>query len=247
MANKHPEVAATPRAERVRRRWPLVSGIVALVLVVLLGTLITVRDQGMPFIIDTLWMRVLGENRAPLWEFLALVMNYLGAGVVASFVIPGAIIIALLIIKRPWAALYFLIATVITGGIVQLLKHLFGRARPDTILVNVDFGSFPSGHVANAAVVALVLSILFPRFWVWIAAAVYTVMMMLSRTYLGAHWLSDTLGAVLLGVGIAIVVAAPLAAKIDGERRIKSGQNTGHQPGSQPNLQPSEPGSDETI
>ncbi|EAR25298.1 phosphoesterase, PA-phosphatase related protein [marine actinobacterium PHSC20C1] len=243
MVNKHPEVAATARAERVRRVWPLVSGIVALVLVVALGALITARDQGMPFFVDTQWMFVLGENRAPVWEFLALVLNYLGAGVMASFIIPGAIIIALLLVKRPWGALYFVIATVVTGGTVQLLKHLFGRARPDTILVNVDFGSFPSGHVANAAVMALVLAVLFPRLWVWIAGAIYTLMMMASRTYLGAHWLSDTFGAVLLGVGIAIVVAAPLAAKIDGERRIKGGLSRWNRSPSQS----SEPSPDEAI
>lgn len=224
MVNKHPEVAATSRAKRVRRVWPLVSGLVALGLVVGLGSFIVVRDHGMPLPIDTLWMTVLAENRTLVWQSVALVTNYLGAGVVASFIVPSVIIIALLLIKRPWAALYFLIATVATGGTVQLLKHFFGRARPETIIVNVDFGSFPSGHVANAAVMAFVLAILFPRVWVWIAGAVYTVLMMVSRTYLGAHWLSDTFGALLLGVGIAIVVAAPLAAKIDGERRIKGGK-----------------------
>ena len=128
MVNKHPEVAATSRAKRVRRVWPLVSGLVALALVFGLGALIVLRDHGMPLPIDTLWGAVLGENRAPIWQTVALVTNYLGAGIVASFIVPSAIVIALLLIKRPWAALYFLIATTVTGGTVQLLKHLFGRA-----------------------------------------------------------------------------------------------------------------------
>jgi membrane-associated phospholipid phosphatase len=55
------------------------------------------------------------------------------------------------------------------GGVVQLLKNLFGRARPEDIMTNLDFGSFPSGHVANAAAMAVVLGLLFPGVWVWVA------------------------------------------------------------------------------
>jgi undecaprenyl-diphosphatase len=243
MSDQDPEVAATPHAKHVSRVWPLVSGFVALGLVIALGALIVVRDHGMPLSIDTQWMTELIENRAPVWGFLALVMNYLGGGVIATFIVPVASTVILLLVKRPWAALYFVVATVVTGGAVQLLKHLFGRARPETILVTVDFGSFPSGHVANAATMALILSIVFPRLWVWIAGAVYTGVMMVSRTYLGAHWLTDTFGALLLGVGVAIVVWAPLAAKLDGERRIRGGLTSRGWRRSQS----SAPGPDDTI
>lgn len=216
----NPEVAAQPNARRVTRRWPLISGVSALLLAIALGVVVAVRDNGMPLAIDTEWMDELVENRAPVWEVLSLLMNSLGGGIIASIIVPVLIGLALVLWKRPWAAAYYLLATLLTAAVVQLLKQLFGRARPEDILVSVDFGSFPSGHVANAATMAFTLAILFPRLWVWIAGAVYTVVMMISRTYLGAHWLSDTVGALLLGIGVAIVVWAPLASRIDGEREI---------------------------
>ncbi|WP_427017457.1 phosphatase PAP2 family protein [Pseudarthrobacter sp. P1] len=218
--HRAPEAAAKPSAKRVTRRWPLVSGIAALALACGLGALIVLRNNGLPFSIDTGWMEELIEHRAPVWEVLSLTMNVLGGGLVAIVIVPVLVIAALLLVKRPWAAGYYLVATLVTGGAVQLLKHLFGRARPEDILVTVDFGSFPSGHVANAAVMAAILAILFPRLWVWVAGIGYTVVMMFSRTYLGAHWLTDTIGALLLGIGVAIVIWAPLAAKIDGEHQL---------------------------
>jgi undecaprenyl-diphosphatase len=167
-------------------------------------------------------MDELVEHRTSFWQVPALLMNYIGGGIFAVFVIPILIIVVLLILKRPWAALFYLLATVLSAGVVQLLKNTFDRARPEQILVTSDFGSFPSGHVANAATMAAVFIILIPKLWVWLAGIAYTVIMLLSRTYLGAHWLTDTLGGLLLGVGTAIVIWAPLAAKIDGERNIRA-------------------------
>lgn len=219
----NPAVAAKPRAKRVTNHWPLVSGITALALTCGLGALIVLREAGAPFSIDSQWMDEVLENRAPVWEILALALNYLGGGVVATFIVPGLLVMFLALLKRPWCAGYYLVATAVTGGTVQLLKHLFGRARPEDILVAVDFGSFPSGHVATAASMATILTILFPRVWVFAAGVIYTFAMMTSRTYLGAHWLTDTIGALFLGIGVAILLWAPIAARLDGERELAHG------------------------
>lgn len=88
------------------------------------------------------------------------------------------------------------------------------------MLVTSDYGSFPSGHTANAATTAMVLALVFPLLWVWIAGFLYTVAMMASRTYLGAHWLSDTVGGLLLGIGVALVVWAPLAGRLRTEAEL---------------------------
>ena len=234
---KHPEVAATPAARRIVRRWPLISGIAAVLLAAALGAIAVARTDGLPFGFDTEWMSEVAEEREPVWDFLSYLMNALGGNLMGIFVVPTLIIVVLLVIKRPWAAVYYLTATLVSSGLVQLLKKSFGRARPDDILVQVDFGSFPSGHVGNAATMAVILGIIFPRLWVWIAGVAYVVIMMVSRTYLGAHWLSDTIGGALLGAGVAIVVWAPFAAKLDGERELAEHRRAKRLPAS-PQSQP---------
>ncbi|UFS57913.1 phosphatase PAP2 family protein [Subtercola endophyticus] len=206
------------QARRVRRFWPLISGVIAVLLAAAIGLIIALRDNGAPTEIDTDWMDEIIEHRSPIWTVPSLFMNYLGGGIVGVFVVPIAVIVALLLFRRRWAALYFLIASVLSAGLVQLLKATFGRARPSEILVSADFGSFPSGHTANAATIAVCLAIVFPRVWVWAAGAAYVVLMLLSRTYLGAHWLTDTLAGMLIGAGVAVIVWAPFAVKLWEER-----------------------------
>ena len=92
------------------------------------------------------------------------------------------------------------------------MKQTVGRARPEDILVTTDVGSYPSGHVANAATIAVALAIIFPRVWVWIVGAAYVMLMAFSRTYLHAHWLSDTIGGAALGAGVSLILAAAFAA-----------------------------------
>jgi membrane-associated phospholipid phosphatase len=212
------------KTRRVQRFWPLVSGLAVTIVAVLIGLLIMVRGAGNPLGLDTEWMHEIVEHRSPVWDVPSFAMNYIGGGVLGVFVVPALVIIALCVFRRFWAAAYFAVATVLSAGLVQLLKSLFGRARPEEILVNADFGSFPSGHVANATTMAVVLAIILRRYWVWIVGAIYVLLMLLSRTYLGAHWLSDTFGGLLLGAGVAVIVWAPLANRLyrENERRLAS-------------------------
>jgi membrane-associated phospholipid phosphatase len=213
--------ASLPSSERIARRSPTIIAGGAILLAVALGLVILFREQNKPFGFEAEWMSELVEHRIPALTEVALIFNALGGGIIAILIAPLVIIAGLLVWRRPWAALYFTISVILSAGIVQLLKGLFSRPRPLDILVHPDFGSFPSGHSANAAVVAAVLAIVFRRTWIWAAGAVYAVAMMLSRTYLGAHWISDTVGGFLIGAGVAVIVAAPLALKLRDERERK--------------------------
>jgi membrane-associated phospholipid phosphatase len=209
---------SSPASARISRLWPLVSAGAVLVLALGLGLLIFYREQDKPFGFELEWMGEIVEHRSPVWTVPSLFFNAIGGGILAITVIPLLVIAALLLWRRPWSALYFAISIASTALVVQLLKGAFGRPRPTDILITSDFGSFPSGHSANAAVMATGFGILFVRAWVWAAGGVYTLAMMLSRTYLGAHWISDTIGGMLLGVGVAIIIWAPLASCLHRER-----------------------------
>lgn len=226
--------AATARAERnarvVSRRWPLISGAIALLLVAGLGGIIAYREGNLPYAFDTEWMSEIIEHRNPAWEVPAQLMNTIGGGIVGIAVIPILVIVPLLAARLRFAAIYFAGATIASAVIVQVLKNVYDRPRPEQILVTADIGSFPSGHTANAATMAVVLGFILQRAWVWVAGVAYTVLMLLSRTYLGAHWLSDTVGGLVLGVAVAVILWAPFAHRLQRERRARSVSGTGPLP-----------------
>jgi undecaprenyl-diphosphatase len=224
----HDEQAATPidsastapAQVRVAKLWPVVSGGAALALVVVLALVIVYRESDKPFGFEVEFMAGLVAGRADWLTVPALVFNAIGGGILSTVVVPAVVVGGLLLFRRPWGAVYYVVAAIASAMVTRIIKVIVGRPRPEDILVQPDFGSFPSGHSANAALLATALGIILMRTWVWVAGAVYTVLMMLSRTYLGAHWISDTIGGVLVGAGVAVIVWAPFANKLYREQRM---------------------------
>lgn len=171
-----------------------------------------------PFAIDVWWNVAVAEMWSPILTGFSRVMDWVGAGWFGVLLVPIGGAIALIVLRRPWAAAYFLTAEAVSAGAVQVLKHVFGRVRPEDIIVIADHGSYPSGHVANAATLAVAAAVIFPRVWVMIVGGAWVIMMAFSRTYLHAHWLSDTIGGALLGAGAALLVAAVFAVPMAKER-----------------------------
>ncbi|MCM3658768.1 phosphatase PAP2 family protein [Agromyces mediolanus] len=206
-----------PAARRLHRRVIVAAGLGVLLVAVLLGGLIAIRNGIVG--VDEGWASEVIELRGAFGDAVAFTMNRLGGGAIGVFVVPLGGAVVLLVCRRPWGAAFFLLASAASAGVVQLLKQLFGRARPEDMLVTSDFGSFPSGHVANAATIAVVVGIIAPRVWVWVLGVAYTVLMAFTRTYLGVHWLTDTIAGALVGAGVALVVWAILARPLERERQ----------------------------
>jgi undecaprenyl-diphosphatase len=196
---------------QIARRPLVIAGVTAIVLTVVLGLLVVLRDT---VNLDEEWMEEVLELRGPVGESISRVFDFLGGGWFAILVVPIGVGVAFVFARRPWSALDFVIASAVAAALCQLMKALFGRARPEEILLPLDNGSFPSGHTTNAAVVAVSLGLLLNRMWVWVVGILYVIAMAFSRTYLGAHWLTDTIGGALLGAGVALLVWCLMQPKL---------------------------------
>lgn len=105
------------------------------------------------------------------------------------------------------AFLFLSIAT--SGVIVDVLKFVFGRARPKLLfqsevygfawlMLRPDHWSFPSGHSATVVALATALWFLWPQhllFYILVAAIVC-----MSRVVVGAHYLADCLAGASIAV-----------------------------------------------
>jgi len=161
------------------------------------------------------WLHV--RMIAPLTTAMLLI-TYFGS---TLFVTGATLLIGLLLLWRRQKYDFVTMVVSVVGGTLLnvLLKSAFHRHRPsfnDPVLY-VSGYSFPSGHTMAATVFYGALAVILIRklnSWSWrvlvvLLATVMVLLIAFSRVYLGAHYLSDVLGAIAEGVAwLAISVTA---------------------------------------
>lgn len=116
----------------------------------------------------------------------------------------------LLVLTRYRPALRGVASLTVASALANLVgKQVFGGDRP--LLKDIPIGrrlakhpespSFPSGHSASAAAFATGVALEAPRIGAAVAPVAGAVAY--SRLHTGAHWLSDVLGGIAIGAGVA--------------------------------------------
>jgi undecaprenyl-diphosphatase len=179
------------------RRGLLVSGaLLGGAAVVTLLYLLPATRPWVQSVDDAVW-RLAGEIRNRPTTVVAVGLSWLGSAWVNWPLRVAAIL--LLAWRRHWLRLAAFGMAVLTSEVlIGTLKAAVTSA-----------AAFPSGHAIASAVTAvgLVLVLAPPgrNRWRWeVYAVAFTSVMALSRVYLRAHWLSDTVAGALLGAGLAL-------------------------------------------
>ncbi|MBN1438083.1 MAG: phosphatase PAP2 family protein [Anaerolineales bacterium] len=112
-----------------------------------------------------------------------------------------------------WRMLVMFLAVCITALTAVGLKRLIGRSRPagdwGLIYRSTDPHSFPSGHAARMAMLAILTLALGP-WWLSLLFFLWAPLVALARVAMGVHYLSDVAGGTVLGAAFGIVFAAIL-------------------------------------
>lgn len=163
-----------------------------------------------------LWFRVPGNPADPIGPFWmeSAVRDVTALGGYTILLGITAIVVGYLLMRGKRLSAALVLASILGGMVLSnLLKLLFDRARPDVVahLTDVHSLSFPSGHAMLSAATYLTLGALLartersPRLRVYVVgvAVAVTLLVGVSRLYLGVHYPSDVVAGWCAGAAWA--------------------------------------------
>ena len=168
--------------------------------------LLMFRDPANPdLVIGPPWMHEMVRDITALGSFSLLGLIVLG-------------VCAYLYLARMRSAALFVLVSVLGGTLLStVLKMGYNRPRPDLTTMSEQFtASFPSGHAMLSAVTFLTLGALLARFAPTRrlqvlslgGALLLTLLVGLSRLYMGVHYPSDILAGWCLGSAWALLCSS---------------------------------------
>lgn len=160
------------------------------------------------------WIKPLDMNltgflfafRQSVLDPLFIVLSILGD--TWGLLVFGTVLVGWLALRREWALVAHALAIAALGLLLpNVLKLLFGMARPVLVMSPPASASFPSGHAFSAVLVWGFLLVAIDRYGkdtitgllrpVMLGIMIFTIT---ARPYLGVHWVSDVLAGGLLGL-----------------------------------------------
>jgi membrane-associated phospholipid phosphatase len=182
-----------------------------------------VADSGWLTGADVAALAWLSEHRSGGWTTAAVAVTT--AAGPAGVAVIGCVVSGIWVWRRrsPWPAVILIGTLLVTAAVNTVCKLAVARPRPPVtahLVVETDW-SYPSGHVAaTVALAGTILLIYLPEARTSVRRTVAVILAVLgvcavagSRLYLGVHWLTDVIGAALLGTAVVLVTAAVIAAR----------------------------------
>jgi len=157
----------------------------------------------------------LADPVGPPWLEVAM-RDLTALGGVAVLTLVASAVAGYVAIRRQYHALWLLVAAIGGGLLLNLLmKSLIARARPAVVphLMQEASASFPSGHSMLSAVVYITLGALLARLvegmkfrvYIILVAILFSLLVGISRAYLGVHYPTDILAGWTLGSLWAVI------------------------------------------
>ena len=161
----------------------------------------------------TAWAERINSNELEDWIRLA---NRFGGGMNPVMIIAFFLIAGVAYSRRRWIgyAIRMALAGAAAGILVQLVKLLVGRTRPELWLgpfhhARASASSFPSGHTVGAFALAGVLIFNAESKSLRVIAVILAFAVALSRVLAFRHWTSDVAASAAIGLIVAATLRSP--------------------------------------